>query len=1313
MANLELRKKYLKFVLILAVIYGAILSAHYYGSRYAKEAMSVELKKLFGDSVAIDSLQISIFPLQGSINGLSIKDEQGNQIIKLKSARAYLRILPLIFKRITIQKFYVDTLYIDADSTQIDMLMRKLKKDDKSGESPSTIEIVSLDIKRSSVKFRDKGRDYSLSLADIKGQLTTREIWAKLSDIDFDSNALKHDPAIKPHINSITFKAVSTPSSLPSDSYNINLLSIMADGAEIRAKGGLKGGKIELFTKANIKIDYLKRVLGLKESGVGDIKLSGVLGYDGKEPNMDVSVEGKIPVETLLELIGEKEPIFGETAFKAKVSGTLKTLKATGQALMARGGFYGVAVDTLSCGILYEDFKLKFHDGKATLYNGKATRAEVVLNMPKVTHFTLDVDVEDIDSQPVFKLIEWDPGVSAGKVSGNIKSAGRLFDPDASFKYVRLKDAKATSALNIVERIDEITGSVSVRGDNVTIHEANIRTPLSEGKITGTLDTKTDVINMRATVRTSEAADLLRPYSEDLHGTGTYEGDIRGTGKNPLITGTVDLSNGNLFGIGFVHSKSALRYVKERLTIENGAASLNTGTCTYDGTATIKDAKHIFDFNNPALAISISAKDIAIKDMATKHPAAAEAEGIINTSFKITGTPQRLRFDGSLDIPALTAFKANMGRLTSLFTYEADVIKLENLTVAKGGSSLSADMSISKKGRPWHDIKAFTYNVKSRGCALNIKDTPAADYAVDGALSCTFSGEGSLNSPSLTFSAASKDLRAKGLNIGATAVNGTMRKNAIELSGNIFDGKVAARGRLSLSKAMPWSADVEMKRGNYEFLASGFMKEIPPELKLYAEGKAALSGTRHSITGTMNMPLFNLSAGEFTFSNTAPVGLSIADRAITFNSFALKSGPAKFTITGGLVIGRSYNLRLEGSPKLKFFQGVSEKIAHLNGDASISVSLLGDWKTPQISGETDIKDGSIGFKNAKYFINEINGKLIFDSNKMVVSGLTGRVGGGTFTGNGAVNLNGFHIKQFYLDGKLKDMPFTDSDGFKLKYEGDVVYRGTADRQILSGTIVVDMAKYTKGITWQDLIFGSRPGQSASGAFKDTQLNLSIKGDKNILIDNNIAETGLKLDVILRGTLSQPLIYGRVTAEGGKVRFMNREFDIINGNLDFPGTSDINPYLNVMAETTMKGYNIRMFLDGQLKRFNLTMTSEPKLKEADILKLFAGPDGGSTAAASIITGKYQNIVEERIRALTGLNRFEVTSSTSEDKSTVTPQVTISKKFLNNKLNVLLTSGTTKGEVIKLEYKLNSNTSLVGERSDIGSLGADVKFRFTFK
>ncbi|MBF0517950.1 MAG: hypothetical protein HQK97_12730, partial [Nitrospirae bacterium] len=719
----------------------------------------------------------------------------------------------------------------------------------------------------------------------MKGQLTAREIWARLSDIAFDASVLKHNPADTPRINSITFKALHTPATAKNlEAYQIGLLSIMADGAEIRAKGDIKGNKIELDTKANIKFDYLKRILGLRQSGDGEVKLSGVLGWDGVQPMLDVSVEGKIHVETLLEIIGEREPIFGETDFKGKIAGKLKTMRATGQAHMKKGGFYGVEVDTLSCGIVYEDSKLTFKDGKATLYNGRATHAEAVLNMPKVNYFTLNVDVEDIDSPPVFKLIQWDPGVSAGKVTGHLESAGLLFSPDAKFQYVRVNKSPA-SALNVIERLNEITGSVSVRGDNVTIHETNMKTPLTEGKISGTLNTKTDVLNLAGGVRTKDAADLLRPYSEDLRGPGTYEGNITGTGKNPLIIGSVSLSNGTLFDIGFVSSKSQIRYVKERLQIEDGTAALNTGSCTYNGVAVMKNPKHIFDLSNPQLSISINAKDVAIKELAKKHPTTTMAEGLINSSFKITGTPQRLRFDGDLNIPVLSASKTNLGRLASSFIYEADLIKLGNLTLTKGGSTVTADMNISKKGKAWHDVKAFSYNVKSRGCAINTKDTPyaalLAEYGVDGGFDCAFSGEGSLNVPSLSFSASTKGLRIKGVNVGAAAIKGTLKKDDVVMSGSFLDGKAAAEGRVSLSKAMPWSAAITLKKGGCESLSASLMKNMPPDVKISSEGVAVLSGTRDTIAGNITLSALNLSAGDFTFSNTAPVAVAINGRAIT------------------------------------------------------------------------------------------------------------------------------------------------------------------------------------------------------------------------------------------------------------------------------------------------------------------------------------------------------------------------------------------------------------------------------------------------
>jgi len=61
------------------------------------------------------------------------------------------------------------------------------------------------------------------------------------------------------------------------------------------------------------------------------------------------------------------------------------------------------------------------------------------------------------------------------------------------------------------------------------------------------------------------------------------------------------------------------------------------------------------------------------------------------------------------------------------------------------------------------------------------------------------------------------------------------------------------------------------------------------------------------------------------------------------------------------------------------------------------------------------------------------------------------------------------------------------------------------------------------------------------------------------------------------------------------------------------------------------------------------------------------------------------------------------------------VTIGKRLLKDKLYVTYSTsvGTNEESIIKLEYIIDKNISLVGSKDQIGSVGGDVKFRFEFK
>ncbi len=94
--------------------------------------------------------------------------------------------------------------------------------------------------------------------------------------------------------------------------------------------------------------------------------------------------------------------------------------------------------------------------------------------------------------------------------------------------------------------------------------------------------------------------------------------------------------------------------------------------------------------------------------------------------------------------------------------------------------------------------------------------------------------------------------------------------------------------------------------------------------------------------------------------------------------------------------------------------------------------------------------------------------------------------------------------------------------------------------------------------------------------------------------------------------------------------------------------------------------------------------------------------GAGEATSFLTGKLQDVVEERLRTLTGVDRFQVEPYVSSTTGTVGPRVTVSKRLIGEKLFVTYANllGTTEEQVIKIEYLLNKNVSLVGVRDEKG-------------
>lgn len=107
--------------------------------------------------------------------------------------------------------------------------------------------------------------------------------------------------------------------------------------------------------------------------------------------------------------------------------------------------------------------------------------------------------------------------------------------------------------------------------------------------------------------------------------------------------------------------------------------------------------------------------------------------------------------------------------------------------------------------------------------------------------------------------------------------------------------------------------------------------------------------------------------------------------------------------------------------------------------------------------------------------------------------------------------------------------------------------------------------------------------------------------------------------------------------------------------------------------------------------------------------------GGSEAASFITGQMYELLEERVRGLTGLDVMTVEPGISKTTGSIAPRVTVGKKLMDGRLTVTYstTTGTTAEQIIKVEYLVKKGISLVGIKDEIGGLSGAVKFRFEFR
>ena len=1314
-----------------------------------KNVLIPELNDLSGENVTVGDIHLNLFPLFIEAKEVAVSDESGNSLVAAERVKGYIGLAGLPNKTLSIRRLVLKEPRVTADRQKIEEVVRHIKAYlEKERKDALKVKIKAVEIVSGGIHISDDDLHGVMDMKGLSGEVIigeTQRIKAAVEELIIEREGW---PKIACDVN--------TAMLLKSDKVEIRHLQVGAFGSTFKGEGIYAQGKGTFKTELALLMKSVKRFFGLKEKDDGLITVKGEIRIERDElsvpslradrlsPSLklqaekaglpgldnifvDLKLGGDFYIQTLMELLEVKERMEGLIDFDGEITGPLSDFTGRARARLQKGNLFTVDIDSLKCNIVYKNGTMKFEDGYGTLYNGTA-HADASIHLPVVDSYTVNVKFQAIDSRSAFKLIRWDPGIPDGKVDGELLTSGSAFTPDGWFVYKSLgteqrarKREKQSRTDDVLNRIKDIKGNYSLRGAHLSLSNLQINTSLSNISANGSIDLENKTLNLTNSLVTHTISDLTSPYYRGAEGGGDFSGEISGSFDDLRLSGRINLTNTTIEGYKTDSIMADFSYQKNLLHLRESVFRSRGEEHRVKGKISFPEAKELFDLSMPVYDMSATLRNADFERAVKVFYKDFTGTGSLSADLKIGGKDKDIDISGKTSIEHGSLYNVAFDGATANITYVRGEFFLKQARFIRGQSILTADGKIGSD-------KQFSYQASSD--KLLLRDFGLDRMPDDAVVTLRSEGSGTFDNPSITLGSKVAGGTFKGRNMGTGTLSAVIQKRDIAVHAALFNEKMKLQGHGYLDENLPWNAELIIQPARYDFLVSSLLKDVPEDLQLNLEGKVEMSGNKNTIEASARVYHLALSLFGQSFSNESEIQFSFRNKKLSLKPFAIKSGDTSFRLHGGLEIGKEYDIQLDGRSALAPLKGLSKKIGYLKGDADFVFVVGGKWEKPEINGGMTISDASFGLRGYSGYISSISGYLYIDGDRIVIEKLNGRFGGGTVDISGLAYLKGFLIKRFHLESRLDDVTTKISNEFSVNLDGNLLYKGTPDAMDITGDIRINKARYRETVEWRTWLLTAKAiekPKSEMSVFEKAELNIRVSGSENITVDNNIARGPIRIrDMIVKGTVSNPILFGRLESSDGYIYFRNNEFRIIHASADFTDPHRIRPILNLTAETSMKGYTIRLNLEGETDRFNLSLSSDPPLDEVDILSLLTvgqlgkqtkGLEGGIGAgtATSFITGKQQDIIEERVRALTGIDRFQVEPYVSKTTGTVEPRITVSERLIGDKIFVTYATslGSTEEQILKVEYLLNKNISLIGTRDDIGSIGGDVKFRFEFK
>lgn len=395
------------------------------------------------------------------------------------------------------------------------------------------------------------------------------------------------------------------------------------------------------------------------------------------------------------------------------------------------------------------------------------------------------------------------------------------------------------------------------------------------------------------------------------------------------------------------------------------------------------------------------------------------------------------------------------------------------------------------------------------------------------------------------------------------------------------------------------------------------------------------------------------------------------------------------------------------------------------GEVRYLADLNGLKTAPKIRGAIDIRGSVLPFPQFAHAVRDFSGLLFFKNGDFSIRSFQGKFAGGDVQGSGRVKIGFQGIEEIDAKAEGENLLLAVVERTRALADGTIHLVKDADRFELIGDFFAYQALWQREID-EKLAFSSRSlytPRREPNFFDDLNLNIRLRADDNVWIENSLGRMRGKVDLSISGNMLVPIITGDIEIVGGEVLFQDREFKVLSGKVSFINPAKIEPYITFRGETFVKDYRVTFSLDGFMESLNPELSSSPPLPPEDVLALLAMGESfrrtyqydrsTQIGTASLLSFQLSEQAKKSAEGLFSIDRFRIDPFMMGASSAVTARLTMGKKISRDFFILYSTNLSAQREdIIRLEWEFTNDMSIVATRDEEGRVALDVKIHKRF-